>query len=198
MDLIATPEAGLLGLFLASFLAATILPGGSEVALVAFIVAHPEQTPAALLLATLGNTLGGLSTYGLGRLIPLKVGAGPPQADFRPPVGGSEPGLRAWGANKVGVTEGNPRGTGGTKCPAAGMKCPAAGTAQFTGRHAAMLYRWGPAALLLSWAPLVGDALCAAAGWLRLPLLPCALWMAAGKAARYGVLAVLTLYFNGS
>ncbi|MDP2169749.1 MAG: YqaA family protein [Rhodocyclaceae bacterium] len=170
MELIATPEAGLLGLFLASFLAATILPGGSEVVLVAFIVAHPGQTPAALLLATLGNTLGGLSTYGLGRLIPIKVG----------------------------VTEGNPRGTDGTKCPAAGMKCPAAGTAQFTGRHAAMLYRWGPAALLLSWAPLVGDALCAAAGWLRLPLLPCALWMAAGKAARYGVLAVLTLYFNGS
>ncbi len=30
---------------------------------------------------------------------------------------------------KVGVTEGNPRGTGGTKCPAAGMKCPEAGTA---------------------------------------------------------------------
>ncbi|MDI6747076.1 MAG: YqaA family protein [Rhodocyclaceae bacterium] len=188
MDLIATPEAGLLGLFLASFLAATLLPGGSEVALVAFIVAHPEQTPAALLLATLGNTLGGLTTYGMGRLIPLKVGAGPPQADFRPPVGGSETGLREWGANKVGVTEANPRGIGGI----------APGAAQFTRSHAAMLYRWGPAALLLSWAPLVGDALCAAAGWLRLPLLPCVLWMAAGKAARYGVLVMLTLYFNGS
>jgi release factor glutamine methyltransferase len=33
---------------------------------------------------------------------------------------------------KVGVTEGNPRGTGGTKCPAAGMKCPEAGTAPGT------------------------------------------------------------------
>ncbi len=32
-----------------------------------------------------------------------KVGAGPPQADARPPVGGSEPGLRAWGAIKVGA-----------------------------------------------------------------------------------------------
>jgi exodeoxyribonuclease V gamma subunit len=32
-----------------------------------------------------------------------KVGAGPSQADARPPVGGSEPGLRAWGAVKVGA-----------------------------------------------------------------------------------------------
>ena len=32
-----------------------------------------------------------------------KVGAGPSQADASPPVGGSETGLRAWGANKVGA-----------------------------------------------------------------------------------------------
>ncbi|MBA3032497.1 MAG: DUF2309 domain-containing protein [Gammaproteobacteria bacterium] len=32
-----------------------------------------------------------------------KVGAGPSQADASTPVGGSEPGLRAWGANKVGA-----------------------------------------------------------------------------------------------
>ncbi|MDO8959306.1 MAG: biotin--[acetyl-CoA-carboxylase] ligase [Rhodocyclaceae bacterium] len=32
-----------------------------------------------------------------------KVGAGPPQADASPPVGGSEPGLRAWGGIKVGA-----------------------------------------------------------------------------------------------
>ncbi|MDP1654178.1 MAG: NUDIX hydrolase [Rhodocyclaceae bacterium] len=32
------------------------------------------------------------------------VGAGPSQADA-PPVGGSEPGLRAWGANNVGARE---------------------------------------------------------------------------------------------
>ena len=33
----------------------------------------------------------------------LKVGAGPSQADVSPPVGGSEPGLRAWGGIKVGA-----------------------------------------------------------------------------------------------
>ncbi len=32
-----------------------------------------------------------------------KVGAGPSQADASPPVGGSEPGLRAWGAIKLGA-----------------------------------------------------------------------------------------------
>ncbi|MBS3935760.1 MAG: bifunctional diaminohydroxyphosphoribosylaminopyrimidine deaminase/5-amino-6-(5-phosphoribosylamino)uracil reductase RibD [Sulfuritalea sp.] len=31
------------------------------------------------------------------------VGAGPSQADVRPPVGGSEPDLRAWGANNLGA-----------------------------------------------------------------------------------------------
>jgi adenylate cyclase len=41
-------------------------------------------------------TLHGLNT---------KVGAGPSQADVSPPVGGSEPGSRAWGANKVGAGE---------------------------------------------------------------------------------------------
>ena len=46
----------------------------------------------------------------------------------------------------------------------------------------------GCAGTVLAWAPLVGDALCAAAGWLRLPWLPSLLWMALGKAARYGVL----------
>ena len=179
MDLITSPEAGLFGLFLSSFLAATLLPGGSELVLVALLLAHPEQAATALLLATLGNTLGGMTTYGLGRLIPVKIGAGPPQADVSglppPGVGGSEPGLRAWGANKVGA--------GGT----------APGAAQFAGHHTDALRRWGPAVLLLSWAPLAGDALCAAAGWLRLPLLPCALWMAAGKGARYAFLAWLML-----
>ncbi|MBS3936089.1 MAG: peptide chain release factor N(5)-glutamine methyltransferase [Sulfuritalea sp.] len=34
-----------------------------------------------------------------------KVGVGPSQADARPPVGGSEPGLRAWGGTGVGAGE---------------------------------------------------------------------------------------------
>jgi Cu2+-exporting ATPase len=44
------------------------------------------------------------SEHPLGRALLEKVGAGPSQADA-PPVGGSEPGLRARGANKVGAGE---------------------------------------------------------------------------------------------
>jgi membrane protein YqaA with SNARE-associated domain len=41
---------------------------------------------------------------------------------------------------------------------------------------------------LLSWLPVIGDPLCAVAGWLRLPWLPCLIFMTIGKGARYLVL----------
>lgn len=66
------PSTSLGALFLASFLAATLLPGGSEVALFGVIKLQPEQLWPALGVATLGNTLGGLSSYLIGRLIPQK------------------------------------------------------------------------------------------------------------------------------
>lgn len=47
------------------------------------------------------------------------------------------------------------------------------------------LKKLGPKACLLAWLPLVGDPLCAVAGWLKLPFWPCLLYMAIGKAARY-------------
>mgnify|MGYP003536477932 CR=1 FL=1 len=60
--------------------------------------------------------------------------------------------------------------------------------------HKDKIARWGSPVLLLAWLPLIGDALCAAAGWLRLHWLPCLLWMALGKGARYAVVAVATRY----
>jgi len=47
------------------------------------------------------------------------------------------------------------------------------------------LERLGPKACLLSWLPVVGDPLCAVAGWLKLPFWPCVIYMALGKLARY-------------
>ena len=47
------------------------------------------------------------------------------------------------------------------------------------------LERFGPRACLLSWLPVVGDPLCAVAGWLRLPFWPCVGYMAIGKFLRY-------------
>jgi len=126
------PDAGLFALFLASFLSATLLPGGSELVLAGMLALHPEQLGAALAVATVGNTLGGMSTYLLARLLPQR-------AD--------------------------------------------------TSRQGWVLRR-GPPILLLSWAPLVGDALCAGAGWLRLPWRACLLWMALGKGLRYGAVAL--------
>jgi membrane protein YqaA with SNARE-associated domain len=43
MDFAFTAEAGLAGLFLASFLSATLLPGGSEAVLLAVVLRHPDQ-----------------------------------------------------------------------------------------------------------------------------------------------------------
>ncbi len=119
------------GLFVGSFLAATLLPGGSEALLAAVLLQAPEHPGLALALATVGNTLGGLTSYGLGRMLPDRASA----------------------------------------------------------RSIELVRRYGPVTLLAAWLPLVGDPLCVAAGWLRLPLLPVTLFMAIGKFVRYGFLA---------
>jgi membrane protein YqaA with SNARE-associated domain len=49
----------------------------------------------------------------------------------------------------------------------------------------ALVQRWGTWSLLLSWLPIVGDGLCLAAGWLRLPFLACLVAIIAGKLLRY-------------
>jgi len=60
----------LAALFTSSFLAATLLPGGSEAVLFGVLKLHPGQFWPALAVATLGNTLGGMSSYLIGRIIP--------------------------------------------------------------------------------------------------------------------------------
>ncbi|MEK7779012.1 MAG: YqaA family protein [Pseudomonadota bacterium] len=63
-------QSSLLALFISSFLAATLLPGGSEAVLVGVLLAYPDLHWQALFLATAGNTLGGMSSYLIGRLLP--------------------------------------------------------------------------------------------------------------------------------
>jgi membrane protein YqaA with SNARE-associated domain len=61
------------------------------------------------------------------------------------------------------------------------------------------LHRFGPKACLLAWLPVVGDPLCAVAGWLRLPFWPCLAYMAVGKFARYvSMTAALLWVFPGT
>ena len=61
-------------------------------------------------------------------------------------------------------------------------------------RALAWLQRFGPKACLLSWLPVVGDPLCALAGWLRMPFWPCLLYMAIGKFARYVTMTAALLW----
>lgn len=56
------------------------------------------------------------------------------------------------------------------------------------------LERLGPKACLLAWLPLVGDPLCAVAGWLRMPFWPCTLYMLIGKFLRYLVYTPVLLW----
>ena len=121
--------------FASSFLAATLLPGGSEAVLFGVIKLYPQQIGAALAVATIGNTLGGMSSYLIGRVIPQK-------ADIK----GIE-----W------------------------------------------VRRYGAAALLLAWVPIIGDPLCVAAGWLRINPLLSAICMALGKLARYVIIAGIAI-----
>lgn len=59
-------EAGLLGLFASALLSATILPGSSEVVVAALIAAYPQLAWAVFAVATLGNALGCILTFGMG------------------------------------------------------------------------------------------------------------------------------------
>jgi membrane protein YqaA with SNARE-associated domain len=63
-------QSSLLALFTSSFLAATLLPGGSEAVLFGVLTTHPQLYWPALCIASLGNTLGGMSSYAIGRFLP--------------------------------------------------------------------------------------------------------------------------------
>ena len=131
MQWLFSPEATLGSLFIATFLAATVVPLSSEATLFAVLRLHQDLFWPAIGVATLGNTLGGLSSYLIGRLI----------------------------AKKKPLTQVDRVG------------------------------RFGAPILLFAWLPLVGDALCVAAGWLKLNWAAVAAWQAAGRFARYWLVA---------
>ncbi|MEM6161998.1 YqaA family protein [Erwinia sp. P6884] len=126
-------------MFASSFLSATLLPGSSEVLLAGLLINGKVSISAIILIAALGNTLGGLTNIILGRCLPVK------------------------------------------------------GQGRWHDTATAWLHRWGPAALLLSWLPVMGDLLCVLAGWLRFAWLPSVIFLAVGKTLRYVALAFATL-----
>lgn len=60
-------KLGLIGLFLGTFLAATVFPFSSD-ALYLAVLAATKNPAGCLIYGTLGNWLGGVTTYFLGRL----------------------------------------------------------------------------------------------------------------------------------
>jgi membrane protein YqaA with SNARE-associated domain len=131
MEAFFSPAASLASLLAAAFLAATLIPLSSEAALFGVLKLHADLFWPALGVATLGNTLGGLSTYLIGRFI----------------------------ASKKPLTQ------------------------------VERVRRLGAPALLLAWLPVVGDAFCLAAGWLKLNWMQVAAYQAAGRFARYYLVA---------
>ena len=138
---LSDPTYALALLFMVSLLAATFVPLGSEPLLLGLITLQPDLLWPALGVVTLGNTLGGVVGWWMGRS------------------------TARWMAQRLDPER--------------------------SARYARAL-RWlnklGPAACLGSWLPVIGDPLCVLAGYLRLPLLPCAAYMAIGKGLRYLVL----------
>ena len=63
---LAVPSLSLPALFLISLLSATLLPMGSEPALFAVVKVTPGLFWPALMVATLGNTIGGAISYAMG------------------------------------------------------------------------------------------------------------------------------------
>jgi membrane protein YqaA with SNARE-associated domain len=66
LKVLAAPAVGLTSVFLVSFVSATLLPLGSEPAVFAVVKANQAMFWPAILVATLGNTLGGAFDYLLG------------------------------------------------------------------------------------------------------------------------------------
>lgn len=64
---------GLWTLFVSAFISSTLLPGGSEAVLVYLALKPSYSLLELLLVATIGNTLGGMTTWGLGRLLASRV-----------------------------------------------------------------------------------------------------------------------------
>lgn len=62
-------EWGLWGLFISSFISSTLFPGGSEAILAALQFNKAHNALTLLVIATAGNTLGGLTSWLIGMLV---------------------------------------------------------------------------------------------------------------------------------
>ena len=66
LDTLALPQYGLSTVFVVAFVSATLLPMGSEPAVFGLVKLNPELFWPAVLVATAGNTLGGMVSWWMG------------------------------------------------------------------------------------------------------------------------------------
>jgi membrane protein YqaA with SNARE-associated domain len=130
---------GLWGLFASAFISSTIMPGGSEAVLAYMVAKGLYSNQVLLIVATVGNTLGAITTWGLGMLAAKKF----PLATLLP---------------------------------------------QKKQRALALVEQHGVWVLFFSWLPVIGDVLCFAGGWLKLPFIAACLIILVGKLARYAMI----------
>lgn len=133
---------GLLGLFFSAFISSTIAPGGSEAVLAYMVSENKINVEQLVLIATIGNTLGALTTWFLGYLAAKKFPAEELLAEKKQ-------------------------------------------------KSLQFVKRWGVWTLFFSWLPVIGDGLCFAGGWLKLPLLISSVVIFIGKAIRYIFIAYI-------
>jgi len=124
------------GLFLSAFISSTIAPGGSEAVLAYLVLEQKYNVEGLVLIATVGNTLGALTTWVLGIFAAKKF----PAEELLS------------GKKQKSLT---------------------------------MVKRWGIWTLFFSWLPVIGDGLCFAGGWLKLPIVMSCVAIFIGKAVRY-------------
>ena len=130
------------GLFISAFISSTIAPGGSEAVLAYLVSEQLYNVEGLVLTATVGNTLGALTTWLLGILAAKKFPAEEVLSEKKQ-------------------------------------------------KSLAMVKRWGIWTLFFSWLPVVGDGLCFAGGWLKLPFLLSCIAIFIGKAIRYMFVAYI-------
>lgn len=146
LEWLSLPAVGLPAVGVISFVSATLIPMGSEPVVFGYVMAFPDRFWWAILVATLGNTSGGILNWWLGRA------ARAAKESFSHATGSKKALINRW------------------------------------------FERFGPKTLLLSWLPVVGDPICALAGWARLPLGVCTVYMAIGKFCRYVVITGFLLW----
>jgi len=66
LQTLSLPQYGLTTVFVVALLSATLLPMGSEPAVFGLVSLNPELFWPAILVATVGNTLGGAISWGMG------------------------------------------------------------------------------------------------------------------------------------